>query len=163
MEKISRILPSNSQLNKAHEWRDSELSLSAPALRTGRNMLHSSKELALKAHRELTGWRAKEARHSEIAEKVQSGFFSKPEPAIPEERFVEAPQVYTEDFLQGPVSWGVSHQPLASHPPSFDEEIDNYIGEVLREAEAFKAQSVDVPPEEDLSYYPKGSFISFEV
>ena len=73
MEKISRILPSNPQLNKAHEWREAGEFSAAHTLRptTGRNMLHSSKELALKAHRELTGWRAKEARHSEIAAKVQ--------------------------------------------------------------------------------------------
>ena len=156
MEKISRILPTNSRINNSpSDWNEGN------SLRAGRNIVHSSKDLALQAHRELRGWRAKEARHNDIADKIQSGFFSteRSEPVM------EAPQMYTEDFLRGSElmvkedSLAASElDPLSAH----DMDIENYIADVMAEAEAFKNSGLVAEPEEDWSNYPKGSFINIE-
>lgn len=156
MEKISRIVPPSQRISTDSPWKELGGIPSNPEPSAGRNVLKSSKDLALKAHRELTGWRAKEARQSEIAERVQQGFFA-PQEVETAPVLIEAPQTSTESFLQGPV------QLQMGAPFSYDEEIDNYIGEVMREAEAFRSQHAEEAAMEDWSSYPKGSFLDLEV
>lgn len=116
-----------------------------------KQLMQSSAERSQKEHRELSGWRGREEKHASIAAAMSDRFFAKNRTSTePSDNVL----VVSEEEI---AALPALQQSRSSKPAGFKA---NAIGDPLGTAQTDVVEAFE-ETEEDMSLYPKGSFIDY--